>query len=105
MNFTEPALKVGTSFLSITPCTWYSDLSASYSSGHSAHVAQCPSMLELAFVSLMASPILLKVAAWRDSVRVVDVQKLTLIPLLALVAHPVHAHCPLSFTLIDFLLL
>jgi hypothetical protein len=103
MNFTKPALKVGTSFLPITPCTWHSYLSASYSSGHPAHVALCPSMLELAFVSLMASPILLKVAAWRDSIGVIYVQKLALVPLLALVAHPMHAHCPLSFTLIDFL--
>lgn len=105
MNFTETALKVGTQLLSIAPCAWDSYFSTSDTSSETANIAQGPSMLELTFISLVTSPIFLKVAAWRDSVRIVDVQKLTLIPLLALVAHPVHANGPLSFTLIDFLLL
>lgn len=103
MNFTKPALKVGTRFLSVTPSTWHSNFSTSYASSDATDIAQCPCMLELAFVSLVTSPIFLKIAAWRDSVWVIYVQKLALIPLLALVAHPVHAHCPLSFSLIDSL--
>ena len=105
MNFTKTTLKVGASFLSITSCTWNSYFSASNASAYCANIAQCPSMLELTFVSLVTSPIFLKIAAWRDSIRVIYVQKLALIPLLALVAHPVHAHSPFSFTLIDPLLL
>jgi hypothetical protein len=89
--------------LSVTPSTWHSNFSTSCASSDSTDIAQRPCMLELTFVSLVASPIFLKIAAWRDSVRVIYMQKLALIPLLALVAHPVHAHCPLSFCLIDSL--
>ncbi len=73
MNFTEPALKVGTRFLSVTPSTWDSYFSTSDTSSETSDIAQGPSMLELTFISLVTSPIFLKVAAWRDSVRVVDV--------------------------------
>jgi hypothetical protein len=104
MNFTEPSLKVGTRFLSVSPGTWYTYFSARDTSSKTANIAQCPSVLELTFVSLMASPIFLKVAAWRDFIRVIYMQKLALVSLLALVAHPMDAYSPFSFTLIDFLL-
>ncbi len=102
MNFTEPALKVGTQLLSISPCTWDSYFSTSHASSETTDIVQGSRMLELTFISFVAGSIFLKVAAWRDPVNVVDVQKLALITFLALVAHPVYAHCPLSFILIDF---
>ena len=105
MNFTKTALKVGTGFLSVSPSTRYSDVSSYVSSACPANIALCPGMLELAFVSLVTCAIFLKVAAWRDSIRVIYVQELALIPLFTLVAHPVHAYCPLSLTFINSLLL
>lgn len=62
-------------------------------------------MLELALVPLVAGAIFLKVAARRDSIRVINMKEFALVPLLALVAHPVHANGPLSLALVYPLLL
>ena len=64
-----------------------------------------PDVLEGALVSLVACAVLLKEAAGRDLVRVVDVQELTVITLLALIGQPMHAHRPLPLALIDPLIL
>ena len=64
-----------------------------------------PDVLEGALVSLVACAILLKEAAGRDLVRVIDVQELAVVPLLALIRQPMHAHRPLPLALVDPLVL
>jgi hypothetical protein len=64
-----------------------------------------PDVLECALVSLVACAVLLKEAARRDLVRVIDVQEFAVITLLALIGQPMHAHGPLPLALIDPLIL
>jgi hypothetical protein len=62
-------------------------------------------VLECALVSLVACAVLLKEAAGWDLVRVIDVQELAVVALLALIGQPMHAHRPLPLALIHPLVL
>jgi hypothetical protein len=62
-------------------------------------------MLEGALVSLVACAVLLKEATGGDLVRVIDVQELAVVTLLALIGQPMHADRPLPLALIDPLIL
>ena len=64
-----------------------------------------PDVLESALVSFVACAVLLKEAAGRDLVRVIDVQEFAVITLLALIGQPMHAYSPLPLALIDPLIL
>ena len=62
-------------------------------------------MLKLALITLMTCPVLLKIAARRDPIGVINVKELAFFALLALVAHPMNANRALSLALINPLLL
>ena len=64
-----------------------------------------PDVLEGALVSLVTCAVLLKEAAGRDLVRVIDVQELAVVSFLALIRQPMHAHRPLPLALVDPLVL
>jgi len=103
--FAEPTFIVGAEFLALLRADFATTRNhAPGPADPSAH-ADGLGMLKLALIALVAGTVLLKVAARRDLLRVVHVQELASIALLALIREPMNAHSLLPLALIHPLLL
>ena len=103
--FAEPAFIVWAELLALFRAGFTSARHHAPSPGGASARVDGLGVLKLALVALVAGAVLLKVAAGRDLLRVVHVQELASIALLALIRQPMHAHSLLPLALVHSLLL